>query len=114
MIEKESDAKKKKEIEEIEDARPKKKKNTIKYKVSHQVYKQLQQVELLSSKQIEAYATLLALGEIPDRFGLEAGLDMRLKGLDLLASLKGLKSQKVDVNANVKTDKLDSILEQLE
>ena len=48
-------------------------------------------VEMITPEQQEQLLLSIALGLVPDKFGLEAGLDTRLKALDQLQKLQQAK-----------------------
>ena len=59
-------------------------------KQTKQVIKDFAKVPIATNEDLEKMLTAIAFGIIPDRFGLEAGLDTRLKALDQIAKLKAL------------------------
>lgn len=53
-----------------------------------QTIKLINAVEMITPEQQEQLLLSIALGLVPDKFGLEAGLDTRLKALDQLQKLQ--------------------------
>lgn len=56
-------------------------------KIPKMVYKQIQNVEPLTKEERIQYLTAIALGAIPDRFGMETSMQDRLKALEQINKL---------------------------
>lgn len=60
----------------------------------------IMKVEALSPEQLEKFYTAIALGLIPDRFGMEASLDTRLKAMKGIQEIREAKlREQTEMNA---------------
>ena len=67
-------------------------------------------VENITPEQHEQFLLAIAMGLVPDKFGLEAGLDTRLKALDQYQKLQQQKQQNADgENGNEEVVIIDDI-----
>lgn len=60
-------------------------------KIPKTMLKDIEEVQLLTGEQLEKYLTAMAMGLIPDRFGLEASFDSRIKAFKELINLQNAK-----------------------
>lgn len=68
----------------------------------------------MTPEQQEAYLTAIVMGFVPDKFGLEAGLEHKLKALAMLQTLQKNKNQVLDEKEEEENDDfLSSIVEAL-
>lgn len=80
---------------QVKEKKPTKKEKVIynpsykfpKIKIPNQVYKQIEQVKELTPNETLKYLTAIALGAIPDRFGMEPSLDTKLKALEQISKI---------------------------
>lgn len=75
-----------------------------KIKVPNQVYKQIQGVKPLSIEERIQYLTAIALGAIPDRFGMEPSLDTKLKALEQINKMTQEEVEEDENEAGVIVD----------
>lgn len=70
-------------------------------------------VELKDSEQLDDNKKAAIAGIKQGKFGIEINTCDKVKALELLGKHLGIFTDKIDIKADVQTDKLDSILEQL-
>jgi DNA polymerase/3'-5' exonuclease PolX len=69
-------------------------------KVPKKYMEDIMNVEALSPEQLEKFYTAIALGLIPDRFGMEASLDTRLKAMKGIQEIREAKlREQTEMNA---------------
>lgn len=69
----------------------------------------LAELKPITDKEIEQQLTAIAFGLVKDRFGFEITAQEKIKALQSLAKIRGLDSSSLNINASVKTDKIESI-----
>ena len=70
------------------------------------IIKDIGKVPKLDQEEIEKLLQAIALGLIPDRFGMEASLDTRVKAL---TELNKMREEKVPLEVNVKSNPLANL-----
>lgn len=60
----------------------------------------------MTEDQMQGYLTAIILGFVPDKFGLEAGIDVKLKAMSMLTALRKEKMDSVDSEESKKNDEL--------
>lgn len=69
----------------------------------------ISKIKPITNEEIEQQLTAIVFGEIKDRFGFDVSVQDKIKALQNLAKIRGLDNSNLNINANVKTDKLESI-----
>lgn len=81
-------------------------------KISKQLIKDIGKIPLMSTDDMEKYLQAIALGIIPDRFGMEPSLDTKVNAIKVLKELKfqedkskgeNEEKKQIDVAANILT-----------
>ena len=81
-------------------------------KVSKTLLKDIGKIQIMSKEDLEKYLQAIALGIIPDRFGMEPSLDTKVNAIKVLKDLKyqdnvtnseNEEKKQIDVAANILT-----------
>lgn len=83
-------------------------------KISKQLIKDIGKIPLMSTDDMEKYLQAIALGIIPDRFGMEPSLDTKVNAIKVLKDLKqNDKTSHEDENQPNSNEAFDSLMEAL-
>lgn len=77
---------------------------------SKNILKEFAKVQIASTEDLEKMLTMIALGMVQDRFGMDASLDTRLKAIDQITKIKQQQElNKQDTSSNEEVVIIDDI-----